>query len=82
MALRTDVLFNLLHGRKTMTCQPGRKPVEERECARSEVRRIWWPGDGCNLILSQEVLHCEGGLTGCIGMVQDLIAFPRPNAAY
>jgi hypothetical protein len=81
MALRTDVLFNLLHDRKMVTFKPSRKPVEGPEVARSEVRRIWWPSDGWNLILRQEVLHCEGGVTGCIGMVQDSIAFPQLNAA-
>jgi hypothetical protein len=82
MALRTDVLFSLLHGRKMMTFEPSRKSVEEPEVARNEIWRIWWLGDGWNLILPLEVLHCEGGVTGCVGMVQDSLAFSLPNMTH
>ena len=47
--------------------------MEELEVAQNEIRKIWWLGDGWNLVLHQKLLHCEGGVSRHIIIVQDTI---------
>jgi hypothetical protein len=46
---------------------------EELEVVRNEIWRIWWLGDGWNLVLYQKLLHCEGDVSRHIVIVQDAI---------
>lgn len=48
-----------------MTLEPHLESWDEPEVAKSEMWRIWWLEDGWNLVLHQNTLQCEGGVTGC-----------------
>jgi hypothetical protein len=65
-----------------MTFECHLEPQEGLEVAGSEIRRIWWLGDGWNLVLRQQVLHFEGGVTGCIVMAQVAFVSARHTATY
>jgi hypothetical protein len=65
----------LLHSFHGHTADPHLKFQKESKVAWSEIRRIWWLGDGWNVFP-----HLKGGVTGHSVIVQELIVTPWPTA--
>jgi len=70
------ILLNFLHRCKTVTFYPSCGSLEEPHVARSKIRRTWWLGDGWDLVLHQNLLHCEAYVTRHIVVVQEPVFFP------
>lgn len=62
--------------RKMITCQPNLKSWEVPQFAWSMIWRMRWLGNSLNLFLHQKPLHCKGGVTRYIVMIQDPIVPP------
>jgi hypothetical protein len=59
-----------------MTFQPNLESQEESEVAESEIWIWLWMGKGQNVILRQEQLQCQGGVTRNIMVKDPFLHFP------